>query len=109
MTNLLTPTQLAEIAKRESPDCGDNSCRFAKKRGGMRTNGGCRCLDKRSIVSWNPVEKYAALSSQDIPALLSDRAELVRRLREAASVIKRLEPHRSYVEAAIAELLEGLE
>lgn len=25
-------------------DCGDNSCRFAKKRGtGMRTNGGCRC------------------------------------------------------------------
>ncbi len=24
-------------------DCGDNSCLFAKKRGGMRTNGGCRC------------------------------------------------------------------
>lgn len=26
------------------PDCGDNSCRFATKRGGMRTNGGCSCL-----------------------------------------------------------------
>lgn len=25
-------------------DCGDNSCRYAPKpRGGMRTNGGCRC------------------------------------------------------------------
>lgn len=26
-------------------DCGDNSCLFAVKRGGMRTNGRCRCLD----------------------------------------------------------------
>lgn len=25
-------------------DCLDNSCRFATKRHGMRTNGGCRCL-----------------------------------------------------------------
>jgi len=28
-------------------DCGDNSCHFKDptKPGGMRTNGGCRCLD----------------------------------------------------------------
>lgn len=26
-------------------DCGDNSCRYAKDKGGMRTNGGCRCAD----------------------------------------------------------------
>lgn len=25
-------------------DCGDNSCLFATKKGGMRTNGGCRCF-----------------------------------------------------------------
>lgn len=25
-------------------DCGDSSCLFAKTHGGMRTNGGCRCL-----------------------------------------------------------------
>lgn len=24
-------------------DCGDNSCFYALKKGGMRTNGGCRC------------------------------------------------------------------
>jgi len=24
-------------------DCMDNSCMYAKKDGGMRTNGGCRC------------------------------------------------------------------
>ena len=29
----------------ESLDCGDNSCYFkARGKGGMRTNGGCRCL-----------------------------------------------------------------
>jgi hypothetical protein len=27
-------------------DCGDNSCRYATNKTGMRTNGGCRC-------SWN--------------------------------------------------------
>lgn len=26
-------------------DCGDNSCMFAISKGGMRTNGGCRCLE----------------------------------------------------------------
>lgn len=26
-------------------DCGDSGCAFAKTRSGMRTNGGCRCLE----------------------------------------------------------------
>lgn len=32
--------------KYETPDCGDNSCYFLtpERRGGMRTNGGCRCF-----------------------------------------------------------------
>lgn len=25
------------------PDCGSNSCLYATNKGGMRTNGGCRC------------------------------------------------------------------
>lgn len=29
--------------KLKLPDCGDNSCSYAVKRTGMRTNGGCRC------------------------------------------------------------------
>lgn len=29
----------------QAPDCGDNSCLFGGAgKGGMRTNGGCRCL-----------------------------------------------------------------
>lgn len=39
---------LLDMAAVEGPlpmlDCGDNSCRSpVRKRGGMRTNGGCRC------------------------------------------------------------------
>ncbi len=40
-------------------DCGDNSCRFGGEgKGGMRTNGGCRCLSglpsqlKHDITKW---------------------------------------------------------
>ena len=25
-------------------DCGDHGCYFAESKGGMRTNGGCRCF-----------------------------------------------------------------
>lgn len=29
-------------------DCGDSSCFFTKVKTGMRTNGGCRCLDGKN-------------------------------------------------------------
>ena len=39
----LTPREALE-ARRSALDCGDNSCHYkGKGRGGMRTNGGCRC------------------------------------------------------------------
>lgn len=31
-------------------DCGDNLCLFAEQKGGMRTNGGCRCLSDLRLV-----------------------------------------------------------
>ena len=60
--------RLATVA----PDCGDNSCRFAVKRGGMRTNGGCRCIDRRSSVNWTPIEKLAATQHGIIYELLNE-------------------------------------
>jgi hypothetical protein len=40
------------------PDCGDNSCIYAGKRGGMRTNGGCQCDDcpecGKTYRRWKP-------------------------------------------------------
>lgn len=39
-------------------DCGDNSCRFAKKKGGMRTNGGCRCLENFGKVHSSTIKRF---------------------------------------------------
>jgi len=38
-------TLLEEIKADFNIDCGDNSCLYAVKKTGMRTNGGCRCFD----------------------------------------------------------------
>ena len=52
-------------------DCGDNSCRFAFKKEGMRTNGGCRCTpDKRGPYS--PIERLAILHTQLIRELVDE-------------------------------------
>lgn len=55
-----------------APDCGDNSCRFAIKKGGMRTNGGCRCLAERYMVNWSPVERLAVAQGNVIRELLDE-------------------------------------
>jgi len=64
--------RLATVA----PDCGDNSCRFAVKRGGMRTNGGCRCVENaggsRSMIKWDPFQKLAAAQAGIINELLNE-------------------------------------
>lgn len=36
--------KLTDWLRDNAPDCGDNSCLFGGRgKGGMRTNGGCRC------------------------------------------------------------------
>lgn len=52
-------------------DCGDNSCYFAKDKGGMRTNGGCRCF---SNAGFNRSLYKAALEM--LPELLQLRKEV---------------------------------
>jgi hypothetical protein len=43
--NALKRTELIAEAKRLAAlDCRDSSCWFARKKTGMRTNGGCRCM-----------------------------------------------------------------
>jgi len=52
-------------------DCGDNSCLFAKNKGGMRTNGGCRCFELHGF------ERSQVRSAQlMLPEILRLRAEL---------------------------------
>jgi hypothetical protein len=49
-----------EIDTAFAMDCGDNSCMFAKEKGGMRTNGGCRCFGGLNVVKKNEVRKTLA-------------------------------------------------
>lgn len=44
-------------------DCGDNSCMFATIRGGMRTNGGCRCLESLGF-SRGPHESLRKMAAE---------------------------------------------
>ena len=59
-------------------DCGDNSCLFAEARGGMRTNGGCRCFDelpassRRQLVIW--VRRRRLATTRDLELLAKLRA-----------------------------------
>lgn len=53
---------LADWLREHAPDCGDNSCLFGGKgKGGMRTNGGCRCFrDMRPTMKRIFVERLFA-------------------------------------------------
>jgi hypothetical protein len=52
-----------------APDCGDNSCMFGGRgKGGMRTNGGCRCFRDLSTLKRIYVERlYSALLEKEKP------------------------------------------
>lgn len=41
----IPPSNKTPHAGHAELDCGDSSCRYATKKGGMRTNGGCSCDD----------------------------------------------------------------
>lgn len=56
--------------KRPELDCGDNSCMFAINKGGMRTNGGCRCFENAGF------HRSSIKSAMEIlPEILALRAE----------------------------------
>lgn len=64
---LPTREQLDSLKNLLPLDCGDNSCQFAPKKGGMRTNGGCRC-----VTDLKPFSKRLAVTRalQALPSLL---------------------------------------
>ncbi len=41
-------------------DCGDNSCLYAKHKGGIRTNGGCRCFEAKAYQQGRDLNRALA-------------------------------------------------
>lgn len=73
-------------------DCGDNSCVFALDRGGMRTNGGCRCLKDYDIPTAlrHQLHAYALdvrrrVAAAEDPIRQDERRRIAARLRYIAS------------------------
>lgn len=76
----------APVAKWFGVGCGDNSCRWGS-RGGMSTNGGCRCP-----LSPSPEERVRLREGvlllralADLPSVEAALRELVEMAREAGS------------------------
>lgn len=61
-------TPLVEWLRENAPDCGDNSCLFGGRgKGGMRTNGGCRCFKDLPTAKRVYVERLYAVLSETEP------------------------------------------
>jgi hypothetical protein len=63
---------LSDWLRENAPDCGDNSCMFGGRgKGGMRTNGGCRCYRDLPTMKRIYVERmFAALATQSSTAAM---------------------------------------
>lgn len=51
--------------------CGDNSCLLTHDRGGMHTNGGCRCSERdvrRAMVYWRRLAEFRLTVIRDLRA-----------------------------------------
>ena len=97
---------MGEVERARTLDCGDNSCAFAINRGGMRTNGGCRCLSGLVIHSddatgwviprsrFNVIETHVREYRAAVDALreaAEPLADLSVRLQDALAALARLE------------------
>lgn len=83
-------------------DCGDNSCAFATPRGGMRTNGGCRCLSKLQIHAADakgwviPRSKHAIIETHAREVREKFEAQIARGDRLMAAAQECLEEREGY-------------
>lgn len=87
-------------------DCGDNSCAFCppEKKTGMRTNGGCRCLQGADQEERRTAQRQVI----SIRAQLQESQEQVRVLRERIAELESM-PVDDYAEyqADLAKTEEG--
>lgn len=81
----------------EPPDCGDSSCAFTKKRGGMRTNGGCSCAENGDQVARVYFQRLHAA----VPALLDELDRMENAVKINEDERRRLENLRRYSHGSV--------
>lgn len=90
-------------------DCGDNSCMFAVNKGGMRTNGGCRCFrDAMGHADYRELRYWVQLTNQrhkeELAAAEARGRELERQAVVAYLEQQELAAHKSQERAVEAAL-----
>lgn len=81
-------------------DCGDSSCLFAGRgKGGMRTNGGCRCIQKF-------IDEYRPQSDLEKLRDYCKKNKKANRCSDCKIFLECLEPH-MWDTPAILEVLDG--
>ncbi len=78
--------------------CGDNSCVWGS-RGGMATNGGCRCYDKNFHFEIKDADKRLEAQMKSMRELM-ELKQGIRLLREIAEIPK--------LQMALKELVEKM-
>ncbi len=71
---MITP----EMIRKRDVDCGDNSCVNPKARGGMRTNGGCRCHNNIADAleaAWQEIKNHRDVLEQTYQYLLDTSSD----------------------------------
>ena len=67
-------------------DCGDNSCLYAPKKTGMRTNGGCRCAYNNTTLT----QLYWRQRDSKQVRFIKDLFPYIKEMREALEKYKQL-------------------
>lgn len=88
------------------PDCGDNSCPYAIKRGGMRTNGGCRCYRDSGFEARQYVLRlhHSAKASQSKDEIIEIAVEALEYIKDHASFADKPKWGNEFVQVAIQAL-----
>lgn len=87
-------------------DCGDNSCLFAEAKGGMRTNGGCRCLRDLPHALQRDIHRRVLSLSQRLASIDSGHA---RQVVELAALRRMADECEGELRARVGELEQRAE
>lgn len=93
-------------------DCGDNACAFdGAGAGGMRTNGGCRCLEGLGHRQAGRVRRYIArlreAEAEAVAVVLNNEGQ-IERLRSRVAELEHVLERRGKRAAQLYEMLSGV-
>lgn len=89
---------LNRLEELKVPDCGDSSCEFSRSKKGMRTNGGCRCVERGG--DFLILKKYFRAIHTATPSLI----QIIRKMEAALKSCSIFLDERETAKTALEEI-----